>query len=110
MAVGKGSMERASKAVKKQENNTPAKEVAEIVVANSKSPVKKETEKKTTTKKAAPKKAVSKKTETKKSVVTNTSVQVMEQIVYQTSSQMLNRDAKENETFGVGDAMPVYYF
>lgn len=36
--------------------------------------------------------------------------EVMEKIVYQTSSGMLERDAKPNELFGLGDAMPVYYF
>ena len=35
---------------------------------------------------------------------------VLNQIVYQTSSGMLSRDAKPNEKFGLGDAMPVYYF
>lgn len=35
---------------------------------------------------------------------------VMEKIVYQTSSGMLERDAEPNESFGLGDAMPVYYF
>lgn len=36
--------------------------------------------------------------------------EVMERIVYQTSSGMLGRDAEPNESFGLGDAMPVYYF
>ena len=35
---------------------------------------------------------------------------VLQQIVYQPSSGMLERDAKPNERFGLGDAMPVYYF
>ena len=35
---------------------------------------------------------------------------VLQQIVYQSSSGMLERDAKPNERFGLGDAMPVYYF
>lgn len=30
-------------------------------------------------------------------------------IVYQTSSQVMERAAKPNEIFGIGDAMPVYY-
>jgi len=98
MAVGKGSMERASKAVKK-----PAVKADEPIVVT----------KETSAKKPAAKKTASSKTKAKapqKAVVANASAQVMEQIVYQTSSQMLDRDAKENETFGVGDAMPVYYF
>lgn len=32
------------------------------------------------------------------------------QIIYQKSSGMLERDAAPNEVFGLGDAMPVYYF
>lgn len=35
---------------------------------------------------------------------------VLQQIVYQPSSGMLERDAEPNERFGLGDAMPVYYF
>lgn len=38
------------------------------------------------------------------------SQEVMRQIVYQKSGGMLERDAKPNESFGLGDAMPVYYF
>lgn len=33
-----------------------------------------------------------------------------EEIVYQKSSGMLERAAEPNERFGIGDAMPVYYF
>ena len=32
------------------------------------------------------------------------------EIVYQKSSGMLERAAEPNERFGLGDAMPVYYF
>ncbi len=35
---------------------------------------------------------------------------VLEKIVYQKSSGMLERDAEPNEKFGLGDEMPVYYF
>lgn len=42
--------------------------------------------------------------------VTAPDEEVLNQIVYQTSSGMLSRDAKPNERFGLGDAMPVYYF
>lgn len=31
-------------------------------------------------------------------------------IVYQPSYQVLNRNASENETFQVGEAMPIYYY
>lgn len=34
----------------------------------------------------------------------------LQQIVYQPSSGMLERDAEPNERFGLGDDMPVYYF
>ncbi len=34
---------------------------------------------------------------------------VARQVVYQKSSQILTRDAEPNETFGIGDDMPVYY-
>jgi len=96
MAVGKGSMERASKAVKK----APAKEA----------PVKETAVKETPVKATPAKKSPAKKAPAKKAVVANTSEQVMEQIVYQKSSQMLERDAQPNESFYIGDAMPIYYF
>lgn len=35
--------------------------------------------------------------------------QMMKQIVYEPSSQILTRDVKPNESFGVGDDMPIYY-
>lgn len=80
MAVGKGSVERAAKAA-------PAKKTAGG--ADKAKTVKPVAAAKTV---AAPKK------------------EVLEKVVYQTSSGMLSRDAKPNERFGVGDAMPVYYF
>ena len=43
-------------------------------------------------------------------VVTAPDEAVLQQIVYQPSSGMLSRDAQPNERFGLGDAMPVYYF
>ncbi len=76
MAVGRGSMERASKAAAKK----PA------------------APKKTT--KAAP----------KESVIAAASPEVMGEIVYQSSSQILERAAEPNEQFALGDAMPIYYF
>lgn len=45
----------------------------------------------------------------KADVVEKPSEAVMAQIVYQTSAGVLARDAGPNESFGVGDAMPVYY-
>ena len=43
-------------------------------------------------------------------VVEATSEQVMERIVYQKSYQVLDREPEANETFGVGEAMPIYLF
>ncbi len=82
MAVGKGSMDRASKtAAKTGTKQTKGKE-----------PAVKETAVKTS------------------SVVTGTSEEVMEMIEYQKSSQVLDREPEANEIFGVGEAMPIYFF
>lgn len=88
MAVGKGSMERAAKAAEKA--TTPAKK-----------PVKKET--------ASAKKTAAK-TVTAAQTIAAPAEEVLQQIVYQTSSGILERAALPNESFGLGDAMPVYYF
>ena len=80
MAVGKGSMERAAKAA----------------------PAKKKTE---GTAKAKTVKSVA-----ASGTLTAPDEAVLQQIVYQSSSGMLSRDARPNESFGLGDAMPVYYF
>ena len=85
MAVGKGSMARAAKAA----HNTS---------------VPKET-KRTTAKTTAKTKAV-----TASKVISGTSKEVMQMIEYQKSDQVLDREPEENETFGVGDAMPIYFF
>ena len=85
MAVGKGSMARASKAA---DNTSVSKE-------------KKRTKAKTTAKT----KAV-----TASKVISGTSKEVMQMIEYQKSDQVLDREPEENETFGVGDAMPIYFF
>lgn len=69
MAVGKGSMERAARAV-----------------AEKKPAVDKKTEDRPKTKEPDGK------------------------IIYQKSAGMLERAAEPNERFGVGDAMPFYYF
>ena len=71
--------------------------------------LKKEAPKKTTKSVKSTAKTAVKQTDTKASVLTPSN-QVMEQIVYQKSAQVLDRDAKDNETFGVGDAMPVYFY
>lgn len=85
MAVGKGSMARASKAA---DNTSVSKET-----------------KRTTAKTAAKTKAV-----TASKVISGTSKEVMQMIEYQKSDQVLDREPEENETFGVGDAMPIYFF
>ena len=85
MAVGKGSMARASKAA---DNTSVTKET-----------------KTTTPKTTAKTKAV-----TASKVISGTSKEVMQMIEYQKSDQVLDREPEENETFGVGDAMPIYFF
>ena len=85
MAVGKGSMARASKA---GDNTSVSKET-----------------KRTTAKTTAKTKAV-----TASKVISGTSKEVMQMIEYQKSDQVLDREPEENETFGVGDAMPIYFF
>ena len=85
MAVGKGSMARASKAA---DNTSVSKET-----------------KTTTPKTTAKTKAV-----TASKVISGTSKEVMQMIEYQKSDQVLDREPEENETFGVGDAMPIYFF
>ena len=85
MAVGKGSMARASKAA---DNTSVSKET-----------------KRTTAKTRAKTKAV-----TASKVISGTSKEVMQMIEYQKSDQVLDREPEENETFGVGDAMPIYFF
>ena len=85
MAVGKGSMARASKAA---DNTSVSKET-----------------KRTTAKTTAKTKAV-----TASKVISGSSKEVMQMIEYQKSDQVLDREPEENETFGVGDAMPIYFF
>ena len=85
MAVGKGSMARASKAA----DNTSVSKETKI----------------TTAKTTAKTKAV-----TASKVISGTSKEVMQMIEYQKSDQVLDREPEENETFGVGDAMPIYFF
>ena len=86
MAVGKGSMERAAKTAG--------------------------TAKKTSisTKKTSGKTVAATETVAAAEMIAVPTEAVMQQVVYQTSSGMLERDANPNEIFGLGDAMPVYYF
>lgn len=82
MAVGKGSMARAAKSAA---SGTQGEKKAKPVVKTAAKTVKSSAG-------AVPKEEVSK------------------QIVYEKNSGMLERDAEPNERFGVGDAMPLYYF
>ena len=119
MAVGKGSMARASKAA---DNTSVPKETKETIVTEQakpghavvEEPVKKATAtgtKRTATKKAAAKTTTVKtKAVTASKVISGTSKEVMHMIEYQKSDQVLDREPEENETFGVGDAMPIYFF
>ncbi len=123
MAVGKGSMARASKAA---DNTSVSKEIKETAVtepvkadhAVTEEPVKKAAAtgtKRTATKKAAAKTTTAKTTAKTKAVtaskvISGTSKDVMHMIEYQKSNQVLDREPEENETFGVGDAMPIYFF
>lgn len=123
MAVGKGSMARASKAA---DNTSVSKETKETAVTEpvkadhvvSEEPVKKVAAtgtKRTATKKAAAKTTTAKTTAKTKAVtaskvISGTSKEVMHMIEYQKSNQVLDREPEENETFGVGDAMPIYFF
>ena len=129
MAVGKGSMARASKAAAAKNGDVKAavvanvdEKVVEAVAEVKEAPKAKATAKKaapkkeTVKKEAAPKKALAKKTASKKeavaasTVVAATNEQVMNEIVYQKSSQVLDREPEANETFGIGEAMPIYLF
>ena len=112
MAVGKGSMARASKAAD-QTSAPKVTQAAEPVKADnvvSKDTAKKATAgtKRTTTRKTAAK--AKSKTVTASTVVSGTSKEVMHMIEYQKSSQVLDREPEANETFGVGEAMPIYFF
>ena len=86
MAVGKGSMERAAKAAG---TDTSAKKPADKAVGN--------------------KVVVSGKT-IANSKAAAPGKEADGQIIYQKSSGMLERAAEPNARFGLGDAMPVYYF
>ncbi len=111
MAVGKGSMERAAKAAEKKTAPVDGSEAA---------PAKKTTAKKNTAadKTSAKKTASTGKAKAAEQTVPETaakgiiaapSEEVLQQIVYQESSGVLERAAEPNEIFGLGDAMPVYY-
>lgn len=93
MAVGKSSMARASKAQSKSKTNKkPAKAVKAAV---SETTAKETVETKTAVKETA--------------VIAAPSEDVMKKVVYQKASQVLERDAKPGETFGIGDSMPIYF-
>ncbi|MBD5551174.1 MAG: hypothetical protein HDQ96_08370 [Lachnospiraceae bacterium] len=89
MAVGKGSMERAAKTAEKAKTSV------------KKAPASGATSAKKTTKA---------KSVTAAETIAAPTGEVLQKIVYQTSNGMLERAAEPNERFGLGDAMPVYYF
>ena len=109
MAVGKGSMARASKAADHTSapKETKAAEEVKVEEAAVETEKKAPTAKTTTTRKTTAKKATTKVTS---SVVAGTSEQVMQAIEYQKSSQVLDREPEMNETFGVGESMPIYFY
>ena len=80
MAVGKSSMARAAKSGNKG-----------------------------TAKKSAAVKPVAKTAVKDTAVIAACDEAVMGSIVYEEVSQVLKRDAKPGETFGIGDSMPIYY-
>ena len=94
MAVGKGSMARAAKAAGQDGKVTEQTVTAKKSVASPKKVSGK----------------TSKTPVTAAETIAAPTAAVMQQVVYQTSNGMLERDANPNETFGLGDAMPVYYF
>lgn len=100
MAVGKGSMERASKAAKPADKNTVSKAV-------------KPADKNATSKAAKPAPAKAAKSVAKKATAPKTVAakkKIEGHVEYQKCSQMLERAAEPNEKFYIGDAMPIYYF
>ncbi len=90
MAVGKSSMARAAKTEKGVKKSTAAEKEAVKAQATEKNQSKSTAVKDT-------------------SVIAAPSDAVMGTIVYEECSQVLKRDAKPGESFGIGDSMPVYY-
>ncbi|MGN1171287.1 MAG: hypothetical protein ACI4SZ_06495 [Lachnospiraceae bacterium] len=88
MAVGKGSVARAAKAAPASQKATAKRTPAVRKTAES-------------TASAEKVKAVE---------IAAPTDQVMAHVVYETNNGMLERDAEPNESFGLGDPMPVYYF
>lgn len=115
MAVGKGSMARASKAAaKKGDGNAavianPDEKVVEAVVAEVK-----EEAPKAETKKTAPKKTTTKKTTTKKATPKKEEPVAVSSVVEATSEQVMKLEreleVRGNEFCLIGEEMPVYLF
>lgn len=102
MSIGKDSINRAaSVAVAKKKTGVNGKGTGDNTDAKTNAD---KAEKKETVKKQVAKKVVA------KTVKENISKEVMDTIIYQDSSQVIYRDAEPNESFGIGDSMPVYYF
>ncbi|MBR5577441.1 MAG: hypothetical protein IKW28_00430 [Lachnospiraceae bacterium] len=116
MAVGKGSMDRASRAVKKAE---PKMEEEKKTV--KKTAVKEETEEKKTVKKSSSKKVSAKKDtsaiketakdkeEVKATVIASTDQQVLDLVVKTQEEKEEKKTGATNTICGIGDDMPVYF-
>lgn len=98
MAIGKESMERAAKAA--------GKSAAGKKTTAKKKPTVKPAETGKTEKAEKVEMPVKKVQETDGNVK---KAETAGQIVYQSSAQVLERAALPNESFGLGDAMPIYY-
>ncbi len=97
MAANKTNTTKAAATPKAQPKTAATKPQAKTTVAKSEAP-----------KKPQPKAAEVKKVETA-SVIAAPSEDVLKKVVYQKSAQVLDRDAKPGETFGLGDSMPIYF-
>ena len=97
MAVGKSSMARAAKSGTKSKSTGKSGAKA-AKTAKAEAPAVKETVNEAVKAPVA-----------ETAVIAAPSEDVMKKVVYQKSSQVLDRDAKPGETFGVGDAVPIYF-
>ncbi len=58
---------------------------------------------------ASKKTGTTERTVKKAAVVTGVTKKVSDMIEYEKISQVLEREAESGESFGIGDAMPIYY-
>ena len=114
MAVGKGSMDRASRAMKNQEvKNEEIKEVKTDVVdsVKVKGPEKKKSSAKNTVKSVAITKKTSVKgeKEVKATVVGATDQQVLDLVEKTQETKGEQKTLNHNVTCGIGEEMPIYF-